>query len=71
MTRHPIASPWPNNVVLRAEKNDPELRQRRIALDEASLQLKLCAPDMKSLAFQDYQLALHNLLHYLSTTYLT
>ena len=71
MTRHPGASPWPNNAVLRAEENDPELRQRRIALDEASLQLKLCAADMKSLAFNDYRMALHNLLHYLSTTYLT
>lgn len=70
MTRNPTASPWLGHVVMRAEENDPELRQRRIALDEAGLQLKQCAPEMKSLALQDYRTALRNLLHYLSTSYI-
>ena len=71
MTKNPVASTSLNNVVVRAEENDPQLRQRRIALDEAGLQLKLCESDMKSLALQDYRMALRNLLHHLSTCYIT
>lgn len=71
MARNPTASAWLDNVIVRAEENDPELRQRRIALDEACHQLKLCTPDMKSLALQDYRTALRNLLYYLRTSYLT
>ncbi|WP_342114458.1 hypothetical protein [Pseudoduganella sp. OTU4001] len=70
MTRASTTSTSLDNVVTRAEESDPELRQRRIALDEAGLQLKQCAPDMKPLALQDYRAALRNLLHYLSTSYI-
>jgi hypothetical protein len=61
---------WLDEVVHRAEEKDPQLRQLRIAVDEATRQLALCPIDDKTLAQDDYRVAMRHLLHYLTTRHI-
>jgi len=70
MSDEPTDAAWLDEVVHRAEEKDPQLRQLRIAVDEATRQLAMCAIDDKSLAQEDYRTAMRHLLHYLTTRYI-
>ena len=71
MSEVPNSVSWMDEVIARAERNDPRLQALRLAVDEAGFKLAHATSTDRSEALEDYRAAMRQFLHYLTTTYIS